>query len=85
MDLLSGTPISLLSPTTTNKQINTDIYSWMLEGICIFTRYDVISYFGSATNRDHATATITDFTITKNRFGKSWKLLQLATSKFTTI
>ena len=53
---------------------------------CIYTspETEVIRYFKSAASRVHAIAAVTDFTVTKWSFGKSQKLLSLATSEFTT-
>ena len=48
-----------------NAQLNTDI---SLEGLCILTGNDIISYFRLAANHVHATATVADFTTTKQSF-----------------
>ena len=46
-----------------------------MEGLCIFTGNDDISYFRSAANRVHATATVDSFTVTKQSF---WKISETA-------
>ena len=61
-----------------DTQIYTDI---RLDGLCIITAKNVISYFRSATNRVHATTTVADFAVTKQLF---WKILETAqTSNIT--
>ena len=42
------------------------------EGVNIFTGNDVIGYFRSAANRVHATAAVTDFTVTKHWSSPQW-------------
>ena len=56
--------ISIFLKTTedSNPQVYTSV---ILEGVYICTGNDVISYFWSAANRVHATAAVTDFTVTK--------------------
>ena len=65
---------AIFSQTTeaSNGQIYTDIF---LEGLCIFSRYDVISYFWLAAISVHVTATIADYIVTKQSF---WRILETA-------
>ena len=60
-------PIFPKTTKISNAQIYTDISP---EGLCIFSGYDVISYFQSVANRVHATATVADFTVAKQSFLK---------------
>ena len=56
-----------------NAQIYTDLF---LEGLCIFTSYDVISYLRLAANCVHTTTAVADFTVTKKQ--SFWKISETA-------
>ena len=53
-----------------NRQIYTRVIP---EGIHILIGNDVISYFRSAADRVHATAAVTDYTVTNDIF---WKIME---------
>ena len=73
--------IFLQTIEASNPQLYTDI---CLEGfciLCVFTANEIVSYFRSAANRIHATATVAEFVVTKQSF---WKISETANaSNFT--